>query len=374
MRVPGVQPLGAVELDPQLAGRWTRRGAGRRSLELGQRGGHGRRSWAHRVPPGRPVASPGRAPLHRHPHGGRDGARRRRRGAAGPPPPAPAAARGHGDRGGRPGRAVRPRPAHARARRRHVRAADVGLHRRRTRCPTTIPAALERRVRVDYPVRVDRVARAAARRRRCACSARCRAPGGDPARARRCSCGRTGCGSCSRTGRSLYLLLRHRERFPRGAAQIYATFDLGARRLLGRAHRAAVVRGAAGLMRRRPTPRAAADDGRVRRAVLGRRWAPLYGVLGGNPLAAMPSLHFATSVMAAHLLAETGPGRGRGRLDLRRDARLRARLPRRALRRRPARRPRAGRGRARAPRRPRRRRPRASRPRVQALEARGAAA
>jgi membrane-associated phospholipid phosphatase len=36
-------------------------------------------------------------------------------------------------------------------------------------------------------------------------------------------------------------------------------------------------------------------------------WQPLYGVLGGNPLAAMPSLHFATSVTAAHLLAETGP-------------------------------------------------------------------
>ena len=36
-------------------------------------------------------------------------------------------------------------------------------------------------------------------------------------------------------------------------------------------------------------------------------WGPLYSVLGGNPLAAMPSLHFATSVMAALLLAETGP-------------------------------------------------------------------
>src|SRR3954463_1383547 len=39
-------------------------------------------------------------------------------------------------------------------------------------------------------------------------------------------------------------------------------------------------------------------------------WQPLYGVLGGNPLAAMPSLHFATSVTAAHLLAETGPAAG----------------------------------------------------------------
>jgi membrane-associated phospholipid phosphatase len=35
-------------------------------------------------------------------------------------------------------------------------------------------------------------------------------------------------------------------------------------------------------------------------------WSPLYGLLGGNPLAAMPSLHFATSVMAAHQLAATG--------------------------------------------------------------------
>jgi membrane-associated phospholipid phosphatase len=39
-------------------------------------------------------------------------------------------------------------------------------------------------------------------------------------------------------------------------------------------------------------------------------WEPLYSFLGGNPLAAMPSLHFATSLMAAHLLAEAGPVEG----------------------------------------------------------------
>jgi len=38
----------------------------------------------------------------------------------------------------------------------------------------------------------------------------------------------------------------------------------------------------------------------------GSGWGPLYGFLGGNPLAAMPSLHFATAVMAAHQLAEAG--------------------------------------------------------------------
>jgi hypothetical protein len=39
-------------------------------------------------------------------------------------------------------------------------------------------------------------------------------------------------------------------------------------------------------------------------------WGSLYSVFGGNPLAAMPSLHFATSVMAALLLAEVGPVAG----------------------------------------------------------------
>ena len=42
----------------------------------------------------------------------------------------------------------------------------------------------------------------------------------------------------------------------------------------------------------------------------GDRWPDLYDVLGGNPLAAMPSLHFATSLMAAHLLSEVGPVAG----------------------------------------------------------------
>ena len=42
----------------------------------------------------------------------------------------------------------------------------------------------------------------------------------------------------------------------------------------------------------------------------GDRWGALYDVLGGNPLAAMPSLHFATSLMGAHLLGEVGPVAG----------------------------------------------------------------
>ena len=62
------------------------------------------------------------------------------------------------------------------------------------------------------------------------------------------------------------------------------------------------------------------DDGRpvrVRRMMIeygeqfwGERWEGLYDVLGGNPLAAMPSLHFATSLMGAHLLSEVDPVAG----------------------------------------------------------------
>src|ERR671914_648056 len=39
-----------------------------------------------------------------------------------------------------------------------------------------------------------------------------------------------------------------------------------------------------------------------------RLWRPLYHSLQGNPFAAMPSLHFGTSVMAARLLSQAGPG------------------------------------------------------------------
>lgn len=108
----------------------------------------------------------------------------------------------------------------------------------------------------------------------------------------------------------VYILTRHPERFTRAAVHTYATFDVGVM-----AYWAI------------PTapPWYAAQQGHVveagergvRRMMIEygeqfwkERWGPLYSLLGGNPLAAMPSLHFATSVMAAHMLAETGPVAG----------------------------------------------------------------
>jgi membrane-associated phospholipid phosphatase len=108
-------------------------------------------------------------------------------------------------------------------------------------------------------------------------------------------------------GSIAYILARHPERFARAAAMMYAVFDLGASFYW-------VV----------PTapPWYAASEAMpggdcvpaVRRMMVEYGeyfwhdgWGPLYSVFGGNPLAAMPSLHFATSLMAALLLAEVGP-------------------------------------------------------------------
>jgi membrane-associated phospholipid phosphatase len=137
-------------------------------------------------------------------------------------------------------------------------------------------------------------------------------------------------------GSIVYILLRRRERFDRAAVMTYAVFDLGAivywlaptappwyaatveQRVANGGDRAsalaALAAGEADPGRRRPRPE---EQPAVRRMMVeyGESfwqdgWGPLYSLLGGNPLAAMPSLHFATSLMAALLLCETGPVAG----------------------------------------------------------------
>ena len=107
-----------------------------------------------------------------------------------------------------------------------------------------------------------------------------------------------------------YVMWRAPERFPAAAARMYAVFDVGA--VFYWAIPTAPPWWAAA--------RGRLDDGRplrVRRMMIeygeqfwGDRWEALYDVLGGNPLAAMPSLHFATSLMGAHLLSEVDPVAG----------------------------------------------------------------
>jgi membrane-associated phospholipid phosphatase len=107
-------------------------------------------------------------------------------------------------------------------------------------------------------------------------------------------------------GALVYIRARHPDRFPRAAVMTYAVFDIGA-----------------SVYWLAPTAppwyaASAAAQGGVGKPAVRRMmveygehfwrdgWGSLYSVFGGNPLAAMPSLHFATSVMAALLLAEVG--------------------------------------------------------------------
>ena len=88
-----------------------------------------------------------------------------------------------------------------------------------------------------------------------------------------------------------WILWRHPRRFPRAATMICAVFDLGLVGYFAGADRPALVGGGAG-----PASRVCGGSwSRSGERVWGRLWSPLYGFLGGNPLAAMPSLHFATS-------------------------------------------------------------------------------
>ena len=98
------------------------------------------------------------------------------------------------------------------------------------------------------------------------------------------------------------VLARNNERFPRAARQMAAVFDLGCAVYFAL-----------------PTapPWWSSEQGltgeEVRRIMVevgedtwGSAWPKMYDALGGNPWAAMPSLHFATSLVAALSLSEVG--------------------------------------------------------------------
>jgi membrane-associated phospholipid phosphatase len=114
-----------------------------------------------------------------------------------------------------------------------------------------------------------------------------------------------------------WILVRHGDRFPRAARQLGATFDLGCAFYFAIPTAPPWWAAEHGYIAReleRGGASAQASPPRLRRLMVevgektwGRAWPALYESLGGNPWAAMPSLHFATSVLAAILLAETGP-------------------------------------------------------------------
>jgi membrane-associated phospholipid phosphatase len=105
----------------------------------------------------------------------------------------------------------------------------------------------------------------------------------------------------------LWIIWRHNEDFPRAARQVAAVYDIGC------AIYFAV-----------PTapPWWAAENGytdgdEIERYMIpigeetwGKAWPRMYGSLGTNPWAAMPSLHFASALMAAIVLSDSGKVEG----------------------------------------------------------------
>ncbi len=166
--------------------------------------------------------------------------------------------------------------------------------------PDDDPDALLRRLKVDYPIRFDTAL-----------------AGGTPPTIRlQRSLGRSENVGPLELGLSAvhwswffvphgtlaYLLVRHRDKYPRSAILMSACFDLGCVVYWTVPTAPPWWAGQNGNMA--PVRRIMEEAGE---RVWGRLWHPLYHSLSGNPFAAMPSLHFGTSVMAARLLSQVGP-------------------------------------------------------------------
>jgi membrane-associated phospholipid phosphatase len=103
-----------------------------------------------------------------------------------------------------------------------------------------------------------------------------------------------------------WILIRHPERFPRAARQMAAVFDAGAFGYWA-VPTAPPWWAAEQDLTKEPVRRIMVEVGEP---LWGRYWGPLYAALGGNPWAAMPSLHFATSMAGAVSLSEASPREG----------------------------------------------------------------
>ncbi|HVV89654.1 MAG TPA: phosphatase PAP2 family protein [Solirubrobacterales bacterium] len=103
-----------------------------------------------------------------------------------------------------------------------------------------------------------------------------------------------------------WILVRHPEHFPRAARQMAAVFDAGAFGYWAAPTAPPWWSSEQGLTKE-PMRRIMLEVGEP---LWGRLWGPLYKALGGNPWAAMPSLHFATSVQGAVSLTEASREEG----------------------------------------------------------------
>ncbi len=174
--------------------------------------------------------------------------------------------------------------------------------------PNDDPEALAKRVRVEYPVKADRFIGAGTTP-----TLRLQRLFGEPGRFKtweKLLVWSHWVWFAFPHGTVAYVLFRHRDQFPKAAAQIYATFDVGVIGYWAIPTAPPWFAAEKGLMADGRTPELRRMMVEYGEQFWKSGWAPLYGVLGGNPLAAMPSLHFATSVTAAHVLGRTGRAAG----------------------------------------------------------------
>lgn len=176
--------------------------------------------------------------------------------------------------------------------------------------PNDDPEALKRRVRIRYPVTIDhaigfgqlpgvRLQRALARR-------------GGLRRMDGLLVGAHWIWFVVPHATLAYLLLFRRSHFERGAVLVYAVFDLGVLVYWALPTAPPWYAAQEGVIEAREATEPALRRLMVEQgeAFWRERWEPLYGMLAGNPLAAMPSLHFATSAMGAFVLSDVGPVQG----------------------------------------------------------------
>jgi membrane-associated phospholipid phosphatase len=187
--------------------------------------------------------------------------------------------------------------------------------------PYDDPEALRRRLRIRYPIQVDRVLGAGelpnVRLQRALSRP------GEATKLDRLLSAVHWAWFLQPHASLLYILVRDPDRFPRAARQLAATYDIGCA-LYFLAPTAppwwAAEEGYVDeeLGRAREPPPGAGPSPQLRRLMVDvgeevwgpRIWPKLYDSLGGNPWAAMPSLHFATSLLSAVLLAESGTAPG----------------------------------------------------------------
>lgn len=121
-------------------------------------------------------------------------------------------------------------------------------------------------------------------------------------------------------GALFWILIRKNDRFPQSARQMAAAFDLGCAMYFLVPTAPPWWASENGFTRQEVESRGQLEleygvevDETVKRVMvefgedlLGPSWTRIFGTLNGNPWAAMPSLHFATAVMAAILVSDAG--------------------------------------------------------------------